>query len=81
MEEDDYYSFQIIGCSVVTRSGEEVGNVTDIEWIKDNDLLVVRKGKKEILIPFTRGVCLEVDLKRKRICIDPPEGLLELYEI
>lgn len=58
-----------------------MGNVTDIEWIKDNDLLVVKKGEKEILIPFTRRVCLEVDLKQKKIRIDPPEGLLELYEI
>lgn len=50
-------------------------------WIEDNNLLVVRKGKNEILVPFTHLVCLEIDLKRKRIRIDPPEGLLELNEI
>lgn len=81
LEKDNYYSFQIIGCSVVTKGGEEIGSVTDVAEIEDNNLLVVRKGKKEILVPFTHSVCLEVDLKRKRIRIDPPEGLLELNEI
>jgi 16S rRNA processing protein RimM len=81
LEENNYYSFQIIGCSVITQGGEEVGSVTDVVWIKDNNLLVVRKGENEILIPFTHSVCVEIDLNRKRIRIDPPEGLLELNEI
>jgi 16S rRNA processing protein RimM len=81
LEEDNYYSFQIIGCSVVTQSGKQVGNVSDLIWVKDNNLLVVTQGRNEILIPFTRTVCLEVDLKQKIIRIDPPEGLLELNEI
>ncbi len=55
--------------------------MTDLVWIKNNNLLVVTEGKKEFLVPFTHSVCYEVDLKRKRIRIDPPEGLLELNEI
>lgn len=81
MEKDNYYSFQIIGCSVVTQSGKQIGSVSDLIWVKDNNLLVVSQGKEEILIPFTHSVCLEVDLKKKIIRIDPPEGLLELNEI
>ncbi len=81
LEKDNYYSFQIIGCSVVTQSGKQVGNVSDLIWVKDNNLLVVTHEEKEILIPFTHSVCLEVDLKQKIIRIDPPEGLLELNEI
>jgi 16S rRNA processing protein RimM len=81
LEEDNYYVFQIIGCSVVTKSGEEVGTVTNLWLIPENDLLVVTKGKTEILIPFSHSVCLEVDLKLKKIRVDPPEGLLDLNEI
>ena len=81
LEEDNYYVFQIIGCSVVTKSGEEVGTVTNLWLVPENDLLVVTKGKTEILIPFSHSVCLEVDLKLKKIKIDPPEGLLDLNEI
>ncbi|MDH5465810.1 MAG: ribosome maturation factor RimM [Candidatus Aminicenantes bacterium] len=81
LEEDNYYVFQIIGCSVVTKSGEEVGTVTNLWLVPENDLLVVTKGKTEILIPFSHSVCLEVDLELKKIKIDPPEGLLDLNEI
>ena len=78
---DNYYFFQIIGCSVVTKDGEKIGSVKDLWSIKDNDLLVVRKGKREVLIPFSQSICLEVNLERKEILIDPPEGLFELNEI
>ncbi len=55
--------------------------VKDILFIKDNDLLVIIKGKREIYVPFTESICVEIDLENKEIIIDPPEGLLELDEI
>ena len=58
-----------------------MGIVQDLLCIKENDLLVVKKGKKEILVPFTKSICLKVNLKRKEIVVDLPEGLLELDEI
>jgi ribosomal 30S subunit maturation factor RimM len=30
------------------------------------------------MVPMARAICVEVDIERKRIRIDPPEGLLEL---
>lgn len=81
LEEDQFYHFQIIGCSVRTQAGEKVGIVEDLFIIRDNILLVVREGKKEILIPFSRSICPEVNLSRKEIVVDPPEGLLDLNEI
>lgn len=81
LEKDNYYFFQIRDCSVVTKTGEKVGNVKDLLCIKDNDLLVVKKGRREILIPFTQSICLEVNLRRKEILVDLPEGLSELNEI
>jgi len=81
LEKDNYYFFQIIGCSVVKRDGEKVGVVKDLWCIRDNDLLVVQKGSKEILIPFTKSICLGVDLKRREILVDLPQGLSDLNEI
>jgi len=37
----------------------------------------VQGEAKEFLIPFAETICIEVDIERKRIIIDPPEGLLE----
>ena len=81
LEKDSFYFFQIIGCSVVTKDGIEIGIVKDFLCVQDNDLLVVAKGRREILIPFTHSICLKVNLKQKEILVDLPEGLLELNEI
>ena len=81
LEKGKYYFFQIVGCSVVSKKGIKIGSVKDLLCIEDNDLLVVARGKREILIPFTQSICVEVNLKRKEILVDPPEGLLELDEI
>jgi 16S rRNA processing protein RimM len=81
LDRESYYLFQIVGCSVVTVNGNEVGTVKDLLLIKDNDILEVMRKGKEILIPFTEKICVEVNLKKKEIVIDPPEGLLEINEI
>ena len=81
LEEDQYYDFQIIGCTVWTKERQRIGKVKSLLALKDNELLVVEENEKEILIPFARSICLEVDLGKKEILIDPPQGLLDLDEI
>ena len=81
LEKDNYYLFQLIGSSVITIKKEKVGTVKDILFVENNELLVVEKGNKEILIPFTKSICLEIDLTNKEILVNPPDGLLELNEI
>lgn len=66
---------------MVTRGGDRIGLVKDILFIKENDLLVVEKEEKNILIPFTETICIGVDLVKREIIIDPPDGLLDLNEI
>ena len=70
-----------MGCSVVDRSGIVIGGVKDFLFINQNDLLVVDRDGSEILIPFVEGICVGIDLRKKVIVIDPPEGLLEINEI
>jgi len=81
LKKDYYYLFQIIGCSLVTKSGEKIGKVEDVLSVNNNDLLVVSKESREIFVPFTKGICIQVNLGKKEIVIDPPEGLLDLNEI
>ena len=81
LKKNNYYFFQLISCLVLTKGGDKVGSVKDLLCFEDNNLLVVEKEGKEILIPFTRSICIKVNLKKKEILIDPPPGLLELNEI
>lgn len=82
LEQGEYRFHQIEGCTVVTKSGEQVGLVHDVMPGSENDLLVVHVTEgREILIPLSQTICLKIDLEKKTIIIDPPEGLLDLNEI
>lgn len=81
LEKDEFYGFQLIGCTILSKDRHPVGIVKDILSAGGNDMLVVDKGGSEILIPFSKSICPEIDLDKKEIVIDPPEGLLELDEI
>ena len=78
---DEFFLFQLIGCTVLDGEGRTAGRVTDVMSAGGSDLLVLDRGGKEILVPFHESICIEVDVAGKRIRIDPPEGLLDLNEI
>jgi 16S rRNA processing protein RimM len=73
----EYYHRDLIGCAVVTESGESIGEVTAIDGDRSATRLVVRSRRNELLIPLVDAICT-VDVKGKRITVRPPEGLLEL---
>ncbi len=76
LEADEYFDWELAGCRVETLAGIEVGTVREIMRNGGTEILVV-DGEKEYLIPFAEAICPEVDVDRKLIQIDPPEGLLE----
>jgi 16S rRNA processing protein RimM len=81
LEEDIFYTYQLVGCVVLTRGRVRIGTVTDVLEAGTNDVLVVDRDGREVLIPFHRSICVEIDAGKKEIIIDPPDGLLDLNEI
>jgi 16S rRNA processing protein RimM len=81
LENGRLYEFQVIGCRVVTREGLEVGEVAAVLPAGGPVLLVVKRGDREVYVPFTEAICVRIDPEAKEILIDPPDGLLELNEI
>jgi 16S rRNA processing protein RimM len=77
LEAGEYFHRDLIGCSVVTESGDPIGEVAAVEGDRGNTRLVVRSKRNEVLIPLADEICT-VDLQAKRITVRPPEGLLEL---
>jgi 16S rRNA processing protein RimM len=77
LPEGEYYQRDLIGCAVVTESGETIGRVTAVEGDRAASRLVVTGGRSEVLIPLADEIC-SVDLAGKRITVRPPEGLLDL---
>ncbi|MCP8970158.1 ribosome maturation factor RimM [Ectobacillus ponti] len=77
LPEGEYYYHEIIGCTVVTEDGEEIGKIIDILSPGANDVWVVKGPKgKEHYIPYIEQVVLAVDVQEKRVTIHPMEGLL-----
>jgi 16S rRNA processing protein RimM len=76
LEDGEFFDWQLEGCDVETTGGQKIGKVAELMRTGGTELLVV-KGDKEYLIPFATSICVEVDVDKKRIVIDPPEGLLE----
>jgi 16S rRNA processing protein RimM len=73
----EYYHRDLIGCEVVTESGEAIGKVAAVEGDGNATRFVVRSARGEVLIPFADAICT-VDVAAKRITIRPPEGLLDV---
>ena len=74
---DTYYHYQLIGLRVVTTTGEELGEITEIISTAGNDVFVVRNRKREVLIPGIEDVVQEVDIAGGRMVIEPLPGLLD----
>lgn len=77
LPKDHYYEFDLVGCQITTINGLEIGKVQELMYTGPAPLLIVR-GTKEYLIPLAEEICYEINIKEKKILINPPEGLLEL---
>ena len=73
-----FYHHDLIGCEVHASGGAKIGRVTGVEGAAAGSRLVVESPSGEILIPLVEGICVNVDVPRKQIVVEPPEGLLEL---
>ncbi|MBC2329827.1 ribosome maturation factor RimM [Listeria swaminathanii] len=78
LEDNEFYFHEIIGCTVVTTDGEELGEITEILTPGANDVWVVKGAdKKEKLIPYIADVVKEINTNDKKITIEVMEGLLD----
>ena len=79
---DEFHDDQLVGLTVVTTAGEQVGVVTDVRH-HGQDLLVIEPAagsdrRGEVLVPFVAAIAVDVDVAGGRLVIDPPAGLLDL---
>ncbi len=76
--EDEFYHVDLIGMEVRDTGGARLGRVTAVLEQGGGDLLEIAvPGRAEpVLVPFKLAIVPTVDLARRRVVIDPPEGLL-----
>ncbi|MGB3461047.1 MAG: ribosome maturation factor RimM [Rhodanobacter lindaniclasticus] len=68
---DEYYWVDLEGLEVVTTDNVELGRVSHLFATGANDVVVVRDGTRERLIPFVQGSYVRsVDLSAGRMVVD-----------
>ena len=78
LPDGEYFQTDLVGCTVFARDGTVVGTVEGWQEYGGPPLLEVNANGRELLIPFAKSICLEIDPVHKRIVVDLPEGLREL---
>ncbi len=71
------YVSDLAGCTVFD-SGREIGRIENVQFGSGEAPLLIVKGDKEYLVPFAAAYIENVDLKRKRLDMKLPAGLLEV---
>jgi len=76
LEEDEYYTFDILGLTVETEDGKILGNVTDVLQPGSNDVYVVESPESDepILIPALKSVV-------KKISVADGKMIVKLQEV
>ncbi|MBP2622367.1 ribosome maturation factor RimM [Streptococcus oricebi] len=75
LAEGEFYYHEIIGLEVY-ENDVLLGTIKEILQPGANDVWVVkRKGKRDLLLPYIPPVVLQVDVAKKRVDVEIPEGL------
>jgi 16S rRNA processing protein RimM len=69
-EEGEYYWSELIGLSVINRSGEVLGKVSGLLETGVHDVLVVRDGDTERLLPMVGAVVDKIDIEAGEIRVE-----------
>jgi 16S rRNA processing protein RimM len=77
LPEGTYYHDELEGLDVVDTAGRRIGSLARVVPRGGQDLYVIDTGDGEALVPAVPAIVKSVDLKQRRIVIDPPAGLIE----
>lgn len=76
VEENAWFDHQLVGLDVV-RDETVVGRVVRVDHFPAQDLLIVKAGEQEIMVPFVEAIVPTVDVAGGRVIVTPPSGLFE----
>jgi 16S rRNA processing protein RimM len=78
LPEDEFWIHDLLGLTVSTIAGDELGTIAEVLRTGSNDVYVVRDSAgKESLIPAIKSVIKSISLEERKMTIDPIPGLLD----
>lgn len=76
VDDDAWYDHQLVGLAV-HRDGVAVGTVARVDHFPAQDLLIVKTGDGEVMVPFVKAIVPTVDIGAGIVTVTPPTGLFE----
>ncbi len=80
LPEGEFYHRDLIGLRVRGVDGADLGEIEELRSTRGPDLLVVRSGRRRLLIPAVDEILVRIDPGAGEVVIDPPSGLLDAEE-
>jgi 16S rRNA processing protein RimM len=77
LPEGQYRHYDLLGMTVYFEDGTVLGELADIRPTGANDVFIVRRGARELLVPAVRDVVSEVDVPGRRLVVRRVRGLFE----
>ncbi len=68
--DDEYFVYELVGMDVVDNDGKGIGQVEQVSETKAYEILVVKDGNIEVLIPLIADFVKEIDKEKKQIHIN-----------
>ena len=76
--DNEVYIHELVGMTIVLRSGETLGEVLEVYELPQGLALdVKRTSGGTVMLPFSADVVKRVDAAARLVEVDPPEGMLD----
>ncbi len=75
LNDDEFYIDDLIDCEVVNEKNECLGKVEEILSPAAHDIIVVKSGNEEILIPLVNDWIVDIDLEARKIQVNSAEEI------
>ena len=76
---NDFYSHEVVDFLVIDEEKGELGKVQEIIEYPTQSLIQILINGKEVLIPIHDDIIQDVDREEKKIYINAPNGLIDMY--
>lgn len=82
LDEDEYFLHDLIGLTLVDAAGAERGIVEEAYEGGSGIMLNIRRSDgRHYELPFAADICTSVDLEKKTMTVDLPEGIEDLEAV
>ncbi len=79
LEKGQYYISDLLDLDVFDAKNERIGIVKDIINNGATDILVIKDGKRENLVPMVRRFIDTIDIENRKVVISPIEGMINAH--